>query len=57
MRNESEYTNDLCHMTKMTALSIFGKNLENLLLLNQIADGLEYWYVASGARVVPSLFK
>ena len=32
------------------------KSLKNLLLCNQKANDLETWYVASGARVLPSLF-
>ena len=46
------------HMTKMAATSIYGKNLKkNLLPRNQKADDFESWYVASGAPVLPSLFK
>ena len=45
------------HMTKMVAMPIYGKNLKNLLLWNQKAYDLETWYVALGARVLPSLFK
>ena len=45
------------HMTKMAAMPIYGKNLKNLLLRNQKAYDLETWYVALGARVLPSLFK
>ena len=26
MGNESEYTNDLCHMTKMALMPIYGEN-------------------------------
>ena len=33
------------------------KTLKNLLLQNQKADDLESWHVASGAPVLPSLFK
>ena len=33
------------------------KTLKNLLLQNQKAYDLETWYAASGARVLPSLFK
>ena len=33
------------------------KTLKNLLLRNQKADNLETWYAASGAQVLPSLFK
>ena len=45
------------HMTKMTAMPIYGKKIKNLLLRNQNADDLETCYAASGARVLPSLFK
>ena len=31
-------------MTKMAAMSIYGKNPKNLLLRNQKADYLETWY-------------
>ena len=45
-------------MTKMTAMPIYGENLKkNLLLWKQKADDLKTWYAASGARVLPSLFK
>ena len=43
------YSNGPGHMTKMAAMPIYGKNLKNLLLLNQKADDLEAWYAASGA--------
>ena len=33
------------------------KTLKNLLLRNQKADDLEVWYAASGAQVLPTLFK
>ena len=36
---------------------IWWKPLENLLLRNHMADELETWYAASGARVLPCLFK
>ena len=49
-------SNGLGHMTKMAAMPIYGKNLKNLLR-NQKGDDLESWYVASGAPVLPSLFK
>ena len=45
------------HMTKMVAMPIYGERLKNLLLRSQKADDLETWYAASGARVLPSLFK
>ena len=44
-------------MTKTATLPIYGKNLKNLLLRNQKAYDLETWYVASSARVLPSLNK
>ena len=44
------------HMTKMAAMPIYGKNLKNLLW-NQKVDDLETWYAASGAQVLPNLFK
>ena len=33
------------------------KTLKNLLLQNQLTNGLETWYVASCMRVLPKLFK
>ena len=42
------------HMTNMAAMPIYGKTLKDLLLWNQKADDLE---IASGARVLPNLFK
>ena len=45
------------HMTKMATMPRCGKNLKKNLLQNQKADDLESWYVASGARVLPNLFK
>ena len=39
-------TNELGHMTKMAAMAIYGKNLKNLLLQNQLTNDLETWYVA-----------
>ena len=45
------------HMTKMATMPIYGKNLKKNLLRNQKADDLETWYAASGAQVLPSLFK
>ena len=57
MGNESEYTNGLCHMTKLAAIPIYMVKALNNLLWNKKADDLLSWYVASGARVLPSLFK
>ena len=46
------------HMTKMATMPVYGKNLKkNLLLRNQKADDLEFWYASSGARVLPSMLK
>ena len=45
------------NMTKMAAMPIYDKNLKNLLLWNQKAFEFETWYVASGAQVLPILFK
>ena len=43
------------HMTNMAAKPTYMvKTLNNLLLWNQKACDLETWYVASGARVLPS---
>ena len=50
-------SNDPGHMTNMAAMPIYGTNLKNLLLRNQRADSLETWYAASGAQVLPSMFK
>ena len=35
------YTNELGHMTNMAAMPIYGKNLKNLLLQNQLTHDLE----------------
>ena len=35
------YTNELGHMTNMAAMPIYGKNLKNFLLQNQLTDDLE----------------
>ena len=51
------YLNGPGHMTKMAVMPIYSKNLKNLLLRNQKAYDFETWYVASGARVLPNLFK
>ena len=50
--------NDLGHMTKLAAMTIYGKNLKkNHLLWNQKVNDLENWYAALGTRVLSSLFK
>ena len=45
------------HMTKMAAMPIYGKNLQNLLLQNQKSYDLETWHVASGTQALQSLYK
>ena len=47
------YLNGPGHMTTMTAMPIYGKNL----FWNQNTDHLETWCAALSARVLPSLFK
>ena len=44
-------------MTKMAAMSIYGKKWKILLLWNQKADDLESLYAALSSRVLLSLFK
>ena len=44
------------HVTKMAAMPIYGKTLQNLLW-NQKAYDFETWNIASDARVLPNLFK
>ena len=51
------YSNGPGLMTKLAAMPIYGKTLKNLILRNQMANDLETWYAASGARVLPNLFK
>ena len=50
------YSNIPGHIIKMASMSIYGKNLQNLLLRNQEADDVETWYTASGTQVLPNLF-
>ena len=40
------YTNELSHMTKLAAMPIHDKTFKNLLLHNQLTDGLGTCYVA-----------
>ena len=56
-RGTKVFSNGPCHMTKMAAMSIDGKNMKNSSSLNQKADDLESLYAASSAQVQPSLFK
>ena len=51
------YINGLGHMTKMAAMPIYGKNLKNILLQNQMSYDLETWHVASGTEGLQSLYK
>ena len=52
------YAIELNHLTKMTDMPIYDKNLkQNLLLQNQLTDDLENWYVALGCQVLQRLFK
>ena len=51
------YINELCHMTNMAAILIYGKNLKNTLLRNQFTDDLETLYIALPMQVLPRLFK
>ena len=50
-------SNQSGHMTKMAAMFIYGKNIKNLLLQNQLTKDLETWYVAFNTQVLPRLFK
>ena len=49
--------NGPCHVTKMAAMPIYGKNLKNLLLQNQKSYDLETWHVAPGTQALQSLYK
>ena len=54
------YTKYLGHMTKMTAMPIYGKNPLKIFFSrseNQKASDLETWNVALGMWGLPSLFK
>ena len=44
-------------MTNMAVMPIYGKNLKNLLLQNQLTDDFETLYVALCMWVLPRLFK
>ena len=44
-------------MTKMAAMHIYGKNLKNLLLQNQLTGDLETWYVALSMQEILRLWK
>ena len=51
------YKSDISHMTKITAMPIYGKNPLKNLLQNQKAGDLGTWNVALGMWGLPSLFK
>ena len=44
-------------LTKMDSMPIYGKHLKNFSSPEPKDRWLETWYAASGARVLPSLFK
>ena len=44
------------HITKMAAMTIYGKNLKNLLQ-NQKSYDIETWHVASETQALQSLYK
>ena len=48
---------DLCHMTKMATMSIYGKSYKNLHFWDQKAEDLETWYAALVTQVLPNLLK
>ena len=56
-RGTKVYINGQGHMTKMAAMSIYGKNLKNLLLQNQRSYYLEIWHVALGNQVLKNFYK
>ena len=51
------YWNGRGHMTNMATMPIYGKNIRKSTSRESKADDQESCYVASGARVLPSLFK
>ena len=51
------YSNGPGHMTNMAAMPIMVKTSKSLRLQNQFTYDLETWYVTSGIRVIPRLFK
>ena len=55
--NESLFKRSRSHDQNGRHAHIMVKTLKILLLRNQKADDLESWYAASGAQVIPSLFK
>ena len=51
------YKHDSDHMTKMAAMSIYGKNFQKSSSLEPRADSHETWYVAMGTPAHHSLLK
>ena len=51
------YINGPGHMTKMSAMPMYGKNLKNLLLQNQMSYDLETWHVELVTKALQSLYK
>ena len=51
------YTNYPCHMTKMAAMPIYGKPLQNLLLRNELTDFNETWHEVSMTHVLRGIYE
>ena len=51
------YINELGHMTNMTPIPIYGKNLKKIFCSRTKTDDLETLYVALSMQVLPRLFK
>ena len=49
------YINGPGHMTKMTAMPIYGTNHKNLFLQNRKSYDLKTWRAASGTQALQSL--
>ena len=47
------YSNVLGHMTRMVAMPIYGKIIEDIFLWYRKADDLETWYTALSTRLLP----
>ena len=53
----SIYKYGLCHMTKMAAMPVYGKNFKNLYLWNLKSYDLETWHGALGTQALQSLYR
>ena len=51
------YINDTGHMTKMAAMLIYGKNLQNIVLQKRKSYDLETWHAASEIQALQSIYK